>query len=106
MEDPINFLDMFVTDGGNNSTGFSHEKYDELIGKARIENDLQKRSKMLEEAEKILMDEVPVIPLFTYTSLNLKQKYISGFYANKLDQHALKYVKIDLKKRKEMFPSL
>ncbi|MEC7183971.1 MAG: hypothetical protein VXW15_14730, partial [Bdellovibrionota bacterium] len=67
---------------------------------------LQKRSKMLEEAEKILMDEVPVIPLFTYTSLNLKQKYISGFYANKLDQHALKYVKIDLKKRKEMFPSL
>ena len=106
MEDPINFLDMFVTDGGNNSTGFSHEKYDELIGKARIENDLQKRSKMLEKAEKILMDEVPVIPLFTYTSLNLKQKYISGFYANKLDQHALKYVKIDLKKRKEMFPSL
>ena len=106
MEDPINFLDMFVTDGGNNSTGFSHPQYDELIKKARIENDLTKRSKILEQAEKILMSEVPVIPLFTYTSLNLKQKYISGFYANKLDQHALKHVKIDTAKRKELFPSL
>ena len=106
MEDPINFLDMFVTDGGNNSTGFSHPQYDELIKKARIENDLTKRSKILEQAENILMSEVPVIPLFTYTSLNLKQKYISGFYANKLDQHALKHVKIDTAKRKELYPSL
>jgi oligopeptide transport system substrate-binding protein len=106
MEDPMNFLDMFVTDGGNNSTGFSHPQYDELIRKARIENDLNKRSKMLEQAEKILMSELPVIPLFTYTSLNLKQKYISGFYANKLDQHSLKHVKIDTLKRKELYPDL
>ena len=62
-----------------------------------------KKKQDARKAEKILMSEVPVIPLFTYTSINLKQKYISGFYANKLDQHALKYVKI-LIKRKEMFP--
>lgn len=99
MTDPMNFLEMFITDGGNNNTGFSNKEYDKLINLARGENDLMKRNKIMEKAEAILMEELPVLPLFNYTSVNLAQKYIKGFYANKLDQHALKYVKIDLNAR-------
>ena len=41
--DPNTFLDMFVTDGENNSTGFSNAEYDQLIADAAKEPDAAKR---------------------------------------------------------------
>ena len=70
---------------------------------ARIEADLNKRSAMLQEAEAILMNELPVLPIFNYVSTSLKQRYIKGFYANKLDQHPLRFVKFDQKLRNKLF---
>ena len=104
MEDPLNFLEMFITGGGNNNTGYSNKKYDQLINQARIEGDVKKRNKYMQEAESILMKELPIIPVFVYTSLNMAHKYVKGFYANKFDQHPMKYIKVDLSKRKAMFP--
>ncbi len=99
--DPVNFLDMFLTNSGNNNTGFANQEYDNLVAQAQKEGDQAKRSKMMEQAEAILMKVIPAIPLFNYTTLLLSQDYISGVYANKLDQHPLKSVKIDLAKRKK-----
>jgi oligopeptide transport system substrate-binding protein len=104
MEDPINFLEMFITDGGNNNTGWSNTKYDDLIRKARGERDLNKRNAMLSQAEEILMQELPVLPIFNYTTVSSIQKYVSGFHSNKLNQHALKYVKIDTAMRDKLYP--
>ena len=49
--DPMTFLDLFVTGGGNNDTGFSNARYDELITAAKVEADSVKRLEMLREAE-------------------------------------------------------
>ena len=66
--DPNTFLDMYVTDGENNSTGFCNAEYDQLIADAAKEPDEAKRMQMLERAERILMDEMPIIPIYFYVS--------------------------------------
>ena len=62
--DPNTFLDLWVTDGGNNQTGFSNERYDELIGLAAKETDLEKRESYFIECEQIIADQLPIGPAF------------------------------------------
>ncbi|GAB6611590.1 MULTISPECIES: peptide ABC transporter substrate-binding protein [Bacillus] len=64
--DPISYLDMFVTNGSQNKTGYSNKKYDELILKAKTDTkDLQARWDNLLEVEKMLIKEDAVItPIF------------------------------------------
>lgn len=62
--DPNTFLDMWVTDGGNNQTGFSNERYDELIDLASKETDLEKRESYFIECEQIIADQLPIGPAF------------------------------------------
>ena len=103
MDDPMNFANLFISNGGNNNTGFANKIYDDLINKAMVEGDFDKRNKIIREAETLLMAELPVLPVISYVSINLKHKYVSGFYANKFDQHPLRYVKIDEALRKKQF---
>ncbi|MCU5490278.1 peptide ABC transporter substrate-binding protein [Bacillus cereus] len=64
--DPISYLDMFVTNSSQNKTGYSNQKYDELILKAKTDTkDLQARWNNLLEVEKMLIKEDAVItPIF------------------------------------------
>lgn len=62
--DPNTFLDMWVTDGGNNQTGFSNERYDELIDLASKETDLEKRESYFIECEQIIADQLPIGPAY------------------------------------------
>lgn len=67
--DPITFLDMWVTDGGNNEAGYSNKEYDALIKEAKTTPDEAKKYEALRKAEDILMEEMPVIPLYNYTKV-------------------------------------
>lgn len=62
--DAINFLDLWVTDGGNNDSFWSNEEYDNLIAQATAEADEEVRQQYLFDAEKILAAEMPIIPLY------------------------------------------
>lgn len=93
--DPYTFLDMFVTDGENNNTGWSNSRYDQLIADAKVEPDEQKRLEMLTEAERILMDELPIVPIYYYVSRNMVKPHIRGFYNNLQDIHPLRAIWID-----------
>lgn len=62
--DPNTFLDLWVTDGGNNQTGFSNERYDELIDLAAKETDLEKRESYFIECEQIIADQLPIGPAY------------------------------------------
>jgi oligopeptide transport system substrate-binding protein len=93
--DPNTFLDMFVTGGGNNQTGWSNPKYDELIHSAAREADTARRLKMLHDAEQILMDEMPIVPLYVSVSRNMVRPYVHGFYENVLDTHPLGRISVD-----------
>ena len=93
--DPNTFLDMFVTGGANNQTNWSNARYDDLIEQAKFEPDYQKRLGLLTEAEQILMDEQPIIPIYFYVSKNLVQPHVLGFSSNVQDVHPLHILKID-----------
>ncbi|MDS0527502.1 peptide ABC transporter substrate-binding protein [Clostridium sp. SHJSY1] len=67
--DPMTFLDLLMTGGGNNDSKFANAKYDELVKKAQVETNAKTRAGYLKQAEDILMDEMPIIPLYYYTSV-------------------------------------
>lgn len=87
--DPNSHLDMMVTDGENNNTGWSNVEYDKLIAAASAETNTASRLELLHKAERILMDEVPIIPVYYYVDKNQVRANIRGFYRNPLDQHPL-----------------
>lgn len=87
--DPNSMLDLWVTDGENNSTGWSNAEYDRLIQDAKAEPDAEKRLAMLAEAERILMREVPILPIYYYVSRSMLKPYVYGWYNNLEDRHPL-----------------
>jgi oligopeptide transport system substrate-binding protein len=95
--DPNTFLDMWITGGGNNQTGWTNKRYDDLIAQAacKIVN-ASDRMKTLQEAERILVaEEVPIMPLFTYVNKGMLSRRVKGWHPNILDQHPLKYISLE-----------
>lgn len=93
--DPNTFLDMWLKDGGNNNTGWSNPQYDELINQAKNEQDSAKRASILMEAEKILMTELPILPIYHYVNTYMINSKVQGVYDNILDLHPLKEAYIE-----------
>ena len=93
--DANTFLDMFMSDNGNNKAGFKNAKYDELITKAGKETNAKKRLAFFQEAEAILMEELPTVPIYVYTRVYLKSNAVKGWHANILDYHPMKYVSLE-----------
>ncbi len=94
--DPNTFLDMFVTDGANNQTGWSNARYDEIIRElAARESDPERRYQLLREAEVILMDEVPIMPLYFSININMVRPYVNGWFPNAQSSHPLSMLSID-----------
>ncbi len=93
--DPNTYLDMYVTNGENNNTGFSNRQYDKLIADAAKEPDQTKRRQLLESAERMLMDEMPIIPVYYYVSRNMVRPRVRGFFNNLQDTHPLHALWLD-----------
>ena len=93
--DPMTFMDMMVTDGGNNRTGWSNSRYDELIQLAQAEGDSAKRNAYFVEMEEILGAEVPVVPLYSYTNAYLLSPAVKGWHPTLLDVHPFQEVSIE-----------
>lgn len=84
--DPMTFLDMWVTGSGQNNAGYSSPKYDELISKAKSELDAAKRTELLHEAEDVLMEDMPILPIYYYTNVICANPKVQGFYKSPLGQ--------------------
>ncbi len=93
--DANTFLDMFMSDNGNNRTGWKSPRYDALLREANSQTDVSARSKLLQEAETLLVVEtVPVVPLFYYVGVSYYDtNRIQGIYPNMLDQHPLQFIR-------------
>jgi len=89
--DPMTFLDMFITGGENNNTGYANPKYDALVTKAKTLVEGPERNKLFKDIETILMTDLPVLPIYTYTSTQMIDltKW-DGWYGNLLDVHPWK----------------
>ncbi len=97
--DPISFLDMWITDSGNNDTQFGRgdhasfkgydgktwaETYDKIIGEVKTTSDPEKRFELMHDAEDILMETGAICPLYYYTDIYMCSTTIDGFFASPL----------------------
>ena len=89
--DPMTFLDLWTTDGGNNDAGFSNAEYDELIAAAKVETDSDKRNELLRQAEDILMDEMPILPIYYYTTVTAANENVKDVHISTLGKIYFKY---------------
>lgn len=80
--DANTFLDMFVTDGGNNNTGWSNKEYDNYIKLAGAELNSSKRLDIFRKAESLLLEETPIIPIYHYTNNSLVSRQVRMFDVN------------------------
>jgi len=90
-DDANTFLGCFLSNDGNNRTGWKDPQYDSLIQQANIEVDLKKREQLFQQAETILVrDQAPIVPLYFYRGINyFDTNKIQGIYPNILDDHPL-----------------
>ena len=93
--DPSTFLGCYLTGDGNNRTGWGDPRYDALLRAAAKELDPTGRLGLLREAETLLLDEGPVIPIYHYATNELVKPYVRGIYQTPLDIHPLTRVWID-----------
>jgi oligopeptide transport system substrate-binding protein len=93
--DPYTFLALFMAVGGDNCTGWYDPKYAALLEAANHEQDPQKRYEKMAEAEKMLLDVQPVIPLTTQATNWMRKPYVKGMYPNPQTLHAWKFVYIE-----------
>lgn len=77
--DPMTFIDMFVTGGGNNDTNWGNAQYDALVNTAKKSADAAERYKAMHEAEAILMDEMPIMPIYFYTRVIMVSEDVEGW---------------------------
>ena len=93
--DPNTFLDLFVTGGLQNSTHWGNQEYDRLIAAAGAEPEEATRMTLLRNAEAILMDEIPIIPIYYYVTKNQVKPRVRGFYPNVHDFNPLSALSVD-----------
>ncbi|MFW6124540.1 MAG: peptide ABC transporter substrate-binding protein [Pirellulales bacterium] len=92
---PRTFLDLFSSDNPQNHSGWSDPQYDRLLRRAQYERDIDRRMRLYHRAEEILMQRLPVIPLYVYVSQSMVRPYIKGFFPNIQDVHPLWAVSVD-----------
>ena len=90
--DPQTFLDLWVTKGGNNDTGYSNPEYDRLLASALEAPDEPARMAIYRKLENLLMRDVPVIPLYFYKRVYLLDSRVRGWEPNLLDNRAWQFL--------------
>lgn len=93
--DPHTFLSIFLSESENNHTHWKNKKYDSLVIGADEIMDQPKRMKQLLEAEKILVDEAPIVPIYDYTRAYMLKPFVKGFWKEYQHRHPWKYMWID-----------
>lgn len=78
--DPMTFVDLWVTDGSYNDADFRNAEYDALVKEAKGTVDQKIRMENMRKAEKILMENSPVAPIYFYTQPYAQKSYVTGVY--------------------------
>jgi oligopeptide transport system substrate-binding protein len=84
--DAQNFLFLNQTSTKQQNFGkFSNPDYDRLMDEASVTSDQRKRAQLMQQAETILLREMPVLPLYFYVSKNLVSQKVKGWEDNLFD---------------------
>jgi oligopeptide transport system substrate-binding protein len=90
--EPSTFLSIWTTGHSNNFAGWENASYDALYEAALETGDLSHRMRAYALAERYMIAEQAIIPLFHYVTIYLKDPSVTGWHSNLLDWHPLKHV--------------
>ena len=93
-DDPYTFSQLLHSENEMNHPGYSNKEYDELINLAATKNAGESRLDVLRQAEKAMLEDMPIIPIYFYVSQHLIKPRVSGLEGNVMDHHYSKYVRI------------
>jgi len=83
--DPHNFLDnLFYSGSDNNVFGYSNLELDALLDEAATEQDSDTRLSMYQQAEQMVVEEAPCLPLWFGMNYILVKPYVTGYELNPL----------------------
>jgi oligopeptide transport system substrate-binding protein len=80
--DAYTFAQYLTTSFGVNLPHYSSARYDALVKSATLEPDLQARAVLLEQAERLMLSDHPLLPLYFYVNKHLVKPEVSGWYDN------------------------
>ncbi|MCF3652196.1 peptide ABC transporter substrate-binding protein [Synoicihabitans lomoniglobus] len=89
--DPHVFIDLWKSGGGNNDTGWSNAEYDQLLATVLDAPNNAERWKIYNRMEKILIDEMPILPIYHYTRARLIDPKVIGYKSTPLDNFPWKF---------------
>jgi oligopeptide transport system substrate-binding protein len=92
--DATSFLDVFRVKSPNNAVGYSSTAFDALLDEAAAAADPQVRRDLLEAAERVILNDTPIIPLYFYVSRHLVKPYLRGVEFNPQDRAPSKLISI------------
>ncbi len=93
--DPFTFLNLYATDGGENGSGWSDPTYSRMLLDANRERDPARRNQLLAQAEVVLQQGQPMLPLYNSATNFVKKPYVKGLYPNPVTMHPWKFVYIE-----------
>ncbi|MEM6733602.1 MAG: peptide ABC transporter substrate-binding protein, partial [Myxococcota bacterium] len=92
--DPYTFLEVFSGTSGNNHSNWQSSEYDRLLLELNSTQDRTRRARLMAEAESLLVENVPAIPLYVYARTDLVKPYVSGYWGNLQNRHPFKWMGI------------
>src|ERR1043166_277060 len=93
--DPYSSLEIFSADSRANTTAWESKRYEELLTAADNQADPAERAKLLDQAEKVLLDDAPLFPIFHYVAHNMIKPFVKGVTPNTRDIHPLQGVTLE-----------
>ena len=93
-DDPYTFSQLLHSENEMNHPGYSSKEYDELINLAATKDAGEERLDILRQAERTMLEDMPIIPLYFYVSSHLVKPWVLGLEGNVMDHHYSKYVSI------------
>ena len=93
--DPHVFLEIWVSGNGNNDTNWSNPAYDQLFHRALTAKTDAERYEIYQQMDAILVDEVPIIPIYYYTRVYAMSPKVKGHHPTLLDNHPYKYLSVE-----------
>ncbi len=99
-QDAFTFLELFHSEHGRNDAGYNNPIYDDLLERAAAERIDARRRNLMAEAERLLLADQVILPVFVYVTKRLVDPRLQGWETNVMDRHLSRYmfiVKADVK---------
>lgn len=94
-DDAYTFAQVLLSDSSVNFPRYENPEYDRLLREATVEVDLDSRRRLLEEAERLMLEDHPIMPLYFYVNKHLVKPYVQGWADNILNLNYSRHLTID-----------